>query len=332
MKNLVKAVRRTALGIAMTALASTAAMAETWTFAHQQPADSIEGKVHQHFADLVKEYTNGEIEINVFPAAQLGQDAELLQQLQGGIIQLYAEGTGNGQAYVKEFNWVSAPFLFDSPEHWQRFMRSGAMKPYYDQFANEDNITVIGDPTVMIRGPFRVLVTKEPVANLADIQGLKLRMFNSKFHIDVWNYLGTSPIVLGWADVYEGLRNGVVSGVTAPISLVESTRFYEQAPNVARTDEFPAAISYHVNTQAWNNLSDSNREAVLKAYDEAAAMDRELVTEGLEDTLAFLKEQGVNFVELDATEFTEKLKPFYQKMVDDGELPADIWEAVQATR
>ncbi|MCB9993524.1 MAG: TRAP transporter substrate-binding protein [Hyphomicrobiaceae bacterium] len=332
---LVRALRAMVFGLTMTMFGGNLAMAETWSLAHLQPADSVEGQVHQRFADLVKAYTSGELEINVFPSSQLGSTPELWQQVEGGVIQIFAEGTGGGNQYVSEMQWISAPFMFDSVNHWKRFLQSGVMKPYFDRLEAEHNVTVlgevIGDQSLMPR-PYRTIVTKQPFRGVPDLKGLKLRMFESKFHIDVWNYLGATPIVLGWADVYEALRNGVVSGVTSPLSLVESTKFYEQAPNVARTDEYPNALAYFTNSQAWNSLRQETRDAVIRAYKETANYYNELAGNQVDDTLAFFRANNVNFVELETKDFTDRMKSFYQKMVDDGDLPRSIWEAVQATR
>ena len=158
--------------IAAALILTAPARAETWNLGHLMPAESSEGKVHQMFAELVKEYTNGELSFNIFPASQLGRANAQLQQVEAGTLQIYVEGIGSGNQYVKELEWISAPFLYDDLEHWQRFIRSGAMKEYFDKLASEHNISIIGDPTIMARGPFRTIVTKEPFHGLADLQDL----------------------------------------------------------------------------------------------------------------------------------------------------------------
>ncbi|NQV95077.1 MAG: C4-dicarboxylate ABC transporter substrate-binding protein, partial [Sphingomonadales bacterium] len=85
----------------------------TWRMATKQPVDSPEGLVFQRFADLTDEYTGGELKIQVFPNEQLGKEDAVLEQLQAGIVNIYAEGFGYMRKWAPELSWVSPAFMFD---------------------------------------------------------------------------------------------------------------------------------------------------------------------------------------------------------------------------
>ena len=55
--------------------------------------DNPEGQAFQLFADKVAEYTNGELEVKVYPSEQLGKTEAVLEQLQAGTVQAYPEGS-----------------------------------------------------------------------------------------------------------------------------------------------------------------------------------------------------------------------------------------------
>jgi hypothetical protein len=76
--------------------------------------------------------------------------------------------------------------------------------------------------------------------------------------------------VLGWTEVYESIDRGIVEAVNSPIALVESMRFYEVAPHIVRHDEYPQSVAFMVNADAYEGLSPELREAVDKAYADAA--------------------------------------------------------------
>jgi tripartite ATP-independent transporter DctP family solute receptor len=314
-------------------LASSAAMsAESWRFAHKMPADSPEGIVFQKFADLVKEYTNGDINVKMFPNEQLGKTAATIEQLQRGTVHIYAEGSTYMQKYVQEVQWISAPFAFDNREHWVRFMNSDMVKGWFAEAAEKSGIMVLGDPTAIVRGPYRVMVANKDIRKFEDMKGLKLRMAPNKTAIETWTRIGSDVKTLAWTDVYQAIDKGIVSAVNSPIALVESMRFYEVAPYVIRHDEYYQSIAFMVNVEAYNALSDSQRAAIDKAYVEAGKFSEELMGKAAEESIVRMKKKGVSFVDIDTAPFVELLQAMYKEKAASGDLPADFLPTVAATR
>ena len=114
-------------GLAATGLvlaSATAYAADNWRFAHKMPQDSPEGVVFDKFAELVNKYSDGDLNIKMFPNEQLGKTSAVIEQLKQGTVHIYAEGTTYMQKYEPNVRWISAPFAFDNREHWARFMNS----------------------------------------------------------------------------------------------------------------------------------------------------------------------------------------------------------------
>lgn len=307
-------------------------VAETWRMATKQPADSAEGQAFQLFADKVAEYSNGELEVRVYPSEQLGDTEASLEQLQAGTIHIYAEGSAYLQKWVPAIKYLSAPFLFDSREHWVRFMESDLVKDWMAQVEEQAGITVIGDQTSFMRGPYRVLVTSRPVASLEDVQGLKLRLHPDELAADAWQHLGAETRVLGWTEVYESVDRGIVDAVNSPVALVESMRFYEVAPHIVRHDEYPQSVAFMANAAAYNGLSPELREAVDKAYFEAAAASVEAMDAITAESIERMKAEEVTYDEIDTGPFVERMLSFYAELDKTGELPEGFLDAVNATR
>ena len=312
---------------------TSATAAETWKIATKLPADSLEGRGFQRFADLVGEYTKGEIVIEIFPTEQLGKTEATLEQLGAGIIQVYAEGPDYLNKWAPEMAFVFAPFVFESRDHWLRFMRTDLVKGWMDRVESEGGVTVIGEVTEFPRGPYRVMASKKPVSTLEDVQGLKIRMFPNDVAVGAYTALGTEVRVLGWTEVYESLGRGIVEAVTLPISLVETMRFYEQgATNVAKIDEFHQSVAFMVNAAAYNGLTPEVRAAVNRAFSEAAVYEAEIVAEEVDAAIARLEAQGVEFVQANVSEFVERASSYYQEQEAAGKLPEGFMAAVDATR
>ncbi|MEM7022620.1 MAG: TRAP transporter substrate-binding protein [Pseudomonadota bacterium] len=315
-----------------TLFATSAIGSETWRMAHKMPPDSPEGKVFQLFADKVDEYSNGELTVTVYPNEQLGKTDAVLEQLKLGTVQLYPEGSTYMNKWVEEIKFISSAFLFDDRDHWVRFMNSDMVKDWYDKAAEDAGIGILGDPTAVVRGPYRVMVTNQDVQNFDDMQGLQLRMAPSKIAVETWNWLGADVKTLPWTDVYQSIDKGIVSAVNSPIALVESMRFHEVAPHIVRHDEYYQSIAFMMNQPAYDALSPELQEALDKAIADAGAYSEELMGTEATESLARMQADGVSFVEIDRQPFIDRMEAWYADQAAQGILPEGFMDAVEATR
>lgn len=321
-----------AAALAAFGLSVTGASAETWRMAHKMPADSIEGELFQMFADKIEEKTEGAITVQVFPNEQLGKDDVVLEQLQIGAVHIYPEGSSYLQKWVPDVKLVSAPFLFDDREHWQRFMETDLVRGWFEKIEEEGGVALIGDPTSFVRGPYRVMVTSDPWRTLEEMQGVELRLHPDELAARAWRHLGAEVRTLAWTEVYEAIGRGIVEAVNSPIALVEPMRFYEVAPNVIRHDEYPQGMAFMTNARMWNELDAQRRAQVLEAFDEVTAESAVRMEAAANAAIERMKEEGVSFSAPDTSALVERMGELYREMDANGELPDGFLDAVEATR
>ncbi|MEM9250413.1 MAG: TRAP transporter substrate-binding protein [Pseudomonadota bacterium] len=318
--------------VAALIMPASVVLADTWRMAHKQTAESIEGQMFQAFADKIGETTGGEITVEVYPSEQLGKDDAILEQLQLGTVHLYPEGGSYLRKWVPDITFMSAPFLFEDRAHWSRFMESELVAGWLDQIEAEAGITVLGDQTKMVRGPYRVMVTASPVAGLEDIEGLKLRMHPNELAAEAWRHLGAEVRTLAWTDVYESIGRGIVEAVNSPIALVESMRFQEVAPHIVRHNEYPQGIAFMANAAAWNGLDADMQAQILEAYDAVAAEFAPKTASIADDAIARMKSDGVTYDEINTGPIVAKMAEFYAEKDASGELPEGFIATVRATQ
>jgi tripartite ATP-independent transporter DctP family solute receptor len=307
---------------------TAAAQTVSWKMATKMPPESPEGKAFQKFADLVKEKSNGKMVIDVFPAEQLGKTEATMEQLQAGLINVYPEGDSYLQKYQPEMKFTSLPFLFESREHWVKFMDSDLVRGWLDSVAKNDNIMVLGKITDFVRGPYRVMVSKKPIKSLADVNGLKLRLHPDDVAIAAWKRLGANTIVLPWTEIYESLGRGIVEACNSPMALVESMKFYEQAKYIIRHNEYPQGIAFMMNYKAFNSLSPDLKEAVLAAHKEACAFSAEIMGKVAEESIARMQAKGAEYSTIDIKPFVDRMNGLYQQWEAEGKLPKGFLEQV----
>jgi TRAP-type transport system periplasmic protein len=183
-----------------------------------------------------------------------------------------------------------------------------------------------------VRGPYRVLVTKKPVASLAEMKGLKLRLHPDKLAADVWGFLGTETRVLAWTEVYQSINSGIVQAVNSPIALVESMRFYEVAPNIVRHNEYFQEIAFLTNAKAFDSLAPDVKAALLRAHGDTAKYSQELMGAEAAASIERMKARGVTYTEMDIKPIVARMKEFYAEQEKSGALPKGYMAAVEAAR
>lgn len=304
-----------------------------WRQSTEQPPDSLEGRGHQKFVDLVKEYSNGKMEIKLFPSEQLGKKAAVLEQLQAGTIHIYNSTASFLQKWEPGIKFISAPFLFEDRDHWRRFMETDLVAGWLKTIEEKGGITLLGNYVSWPRGSYRVMVSKRPVRTLDDVQGLKIRMHSDKLAVDAWSHLGAEVRVLGWTEVYESLGRGIVEAVNSPAALVESMRFYEQAKFIVRHEEYHQSVGYMMNAKAYNALPKDLQQVLLRAHADSGTYEAKLLEDNTQKSLGRVKAQGATYSEdLVRQPFIDSMKKFYDAEAKAGRLPAGFLEAVEATR
>ncbi|MFV0335009.1 MAG: TRAP transporter substrate-binding protein [Tropicimonas sp.] len=321
-------------GATALAVAALPLHAETWRLSSMMTPDSFEGQAYQKFADLVAEYTDGGIEVRIYPNEQIGSMDSVVEQLSQGVIQLAPSGISFMSRWEEGITFAAAPFLFDDYDHWSNFVNGDLFQSWLGSVEGQANITILGNIPDMPRGSFRTLLSRTPVESADDIAGLKLRQYQNDLIIDAWTYLGAEVRVLPWGEVYDGINRGIVDAVTSPAESIESMRFYEVAPNIIRTDEYPQAVSWMMNKAAWDKLSPEQQDAMNRAHAEAAAYGRELLSAQSASLQADLEaKDGVNVnLDFDNGPLVAKMQEFYAGLDAAGKLPEGLLDAVDAAR
>ncbi len=325
---------RLCIAAAFVASASLPVAAETWRLSSMVAPESIEGQAYELLAEKAAEYSNGDLTIRIFPNSQIGQMDAVVEQLSAGVIQLAPSAMTFLARWEDSIRYASAPFLFDDYEHWAAFIRGDMVQGWLDNVTEQSGISILGDAPAFPRGSFRTLLSVDPVTSSEDIAALRIRQFNSQLVIDVWENMGAEVVVLPWGEVYDAINRKIVNAVTSPLELIESTRFYEVAPYIIRTDEYPQAIAFMMNDQAFQALSDANKDALVRAHSDAAAFAWNAIFSGADETVERIRAlDGVTYSDsFDTSAIVSKTADFYAARETAGELPQGLMEAVGAAR
>ena len=313
------------LGLAITA---NAADQVTLVMAEVNPLDTIVGQTDSFFAEKVEELTGGSVKIDLQAAGVLGSENDVLDAIANyddsidiSRISAFALTTYGCQ----KASLLSIPYTWTGRDHFWAFADSELAA----EFLNEPQ--EIGLP---LRGifygeeGFRHFFTREPVAGIKDLAGLKLRVSNDPVMVGMVNGLGASATPIAFGELYSALQTGVVDGAEQPIANYKANAFPEVANNLILDGHTLGAIQVVITDTAWEKLTEEQQAAVMEAGKLAQEFNRQLSQDAENEVLDQLKADGCNVVEVDnpaewaeacaevITENTKDQVDLYQQLLD----------------
>lgn len=297
---------------------------------HISPKASAEGIVVDRFAALVKEKTNGEVLVEVFPSEQLGPATAMIESTILGNQDLYVGGNVEFERFSPGLKALGLNYAVESQEQFRKILKSPLWKEMFVDPLDKAGLAVVASDWE--RGPFRVLISTKPVKNFDDLKGLKLRIAPIDTWRKSWTALGTQVVVLPWNDVYLGLQQGMIDAVTAPANLLAAMKFTEVAKYVARTDEYWGVLTLVGNKKKWASLKAEHRRAITEAADQAGKEYMRTADAEIERDFASMKAKGVQYTVLDLKPGAAKMRPVIQDLEKEGFIPAGIYERIRAVK
>jgi tripartite ATP-independent transporter DctP family solute receptor len=266
-------------------------------------------------ADYVKAKTNGEITIDVFPMSQLGGERSMVEQVQGGTLEMADITTAVLSNFVPEVSFFDLPFLFPSRGVAYTVLNDSEFwKIMSDTFAPK-GFAVIGYGENEIRD---FTNTKREVRKPEDIKGLKVRVMESPVYLETWKTLGASAVGMPFGEVYNALQQGVIDAQENPIMTSVLMKFTEVTPYVTILNYSLTASFKIVNIDIWNQLKPEQQEIFYQGAQMAMRAGREGSMKLTGELVAELEKSGktkvVRLTPEERMAFRTAVKPVYDKL------------------
>lgn len=246
----------------------------------------------EKFKELIEQRSNGDINVKIFHSASLGNETEILQQVQMNSIQMAIVTGGPFDTFDPMAMVVNYPFLFKDYNQVDQILdgRLGA-----ELLKSLENSGFKG--LCFSENGFRNLTNnKRAVKSADDLKGLKIRVMSSAIHKAIWQSLGANPTPMPWP-IYTELEQGVIDGQENPLWVMEVYKFYEIQKYMTLTRH---VYSYHIDVASldwWNTLDAKTRKMIQKAMVDAAVYQRKDNRSKNAARLKLLKDKGMQVEE-----------------------------------
>ncbi|MFZ5557329.1 MAG: DctP family TRAP transporter solute-binding subunit [Pseudomonadota bacterium] len=238
------------------------------------------GKAGERWAELVKQKTDGRINIKMYPGTSLvgGDQTREFSAIRQGVIDLAIGSTINWSPQVKELNLFSLPFLMPDYKAIDALTHGEVGK---DLFAILERQGVV--PLAWGENGFRELSnSRKPVRTPDDMKGMKFRVVGSPIFIDTFTALGANPTQMSWADAQPALSSKAVDGQENPLSIFVAAKLANLGQSHLTLWGYVAdPLIFVVNKEVWASWSPQDREAVRQAAIQAGRENVELARKGI---------------------------------------------------
>jgi TRAP-type C4-dicarboxylate transport system substrate-binding protein len=287
----------------------------------------------QRFKQLVEERTKGELQIRIYLLDQLGSPTTSIENLEMGTLDLYS---GALEYYEKmapdELRVQSLLYFFKDREHLRKYLKSPVFQKAVDKIRAQ-GIRFLCTEWSADRGPYRVFASSKPIFGPEDLAGVKKRIWPNDVVRRGWENLGATPVILPWTETYLAIKQGMIQGVTGPFATMRSMRFTEVARFVTETKEFYQVWPIAISEKIWQQLPSAQQKILVdSANDAGKEYSRATYAAAENDMDAMMKDNNAVFMKVNLEPFAKKMMPFYQKLVQEGYLKKDIFDAVQTLR
>ena len=265
--------------------------------------------------DRIREATHGRVEINLFPANQLGSDTDLLSQLRSGGVDFFNLSNSILATLVPVVGILNTGFAFpDYDTVWKTV--DGELGTFVrGQIARSGILTV---SRAWDNGFRHVTTSVKAVKGPEDLRGLKIRVQQSKVFGDTINGLGGNAVPMGWGEVVTAAKSGVIDGGDLPIVNIKALKVYEVSKYTSMTYHNYGPTNVVMNLEIWNGLTAEQKKMLLDLSRETQTRIRE-ATESV-DTFAAAKKElepfGMTVVEAKVEDFRkvaqQKIWPAYK--------------------
>lgn len=223
------------------------------------------------FADMAKEMTAGEVNVEVFHGGVLGNQPDALEQVRLGAIEVGNFNLGPIGPMVKEANLVSLPFIFKSVPQMFRVLEGEAGGIIGKAMADAGIM-----PLAWFDAGARSFYAQKAINTPADVKGLKIRVMNNNLYTSMISAMGGNPSPMAFSEVQQALKTGVVDGAENNFPSFKNVGHFEVTKNYSLSEHLIIPECICVNTKKFNALSPELQAAVRGAAKGAALYQRQL--------------------------------------------------------
>ncbi len=254
-------------------------------------------------AEEIEKRTDGRYHIDVFPASQLGKEADINQGLTLGSVDIIISGSSFAAREFKPIGVTYFPYIFRDANHLLAYTKSDVFKELTKGYEEASGHHI----TAVTYYGTRHTTSNRPIEKCADMAGLKIRVPDVPAYLAMPRACGANTAPIAFAEVYLALQNGTVEAQENPLTTIEAKKFYEVQKYIVLTGHIVDHLNTIVSKNVWSQLSDADKAIFTEVMQEAAARATNIIVEREAALVDTFKERGLTVTEVDKADFEKNV-------------------------
>jgi len=280
-------------------------------------------KGFQTWAKRVKERTNGGLEIQVFPSAQLGLEEDIIEQIkQGANVGQNTDAARLGM-YVPAIAVLNMPYFVDSIDEVAKLKSCPTVQAWMKELEDKHGIKILSFNWVQ---GMRHMITNKPIKTPEDLKGLRIRTPGVPAWMEPIRSLGATPVGLPFGEMYIAMQQKAIDGTELVYRNVTGAKLYEVAKYLSETRHILLINFEVISKKFYDSLPPEYQKILVEECDKAGletsremekeipALRQELTQKGMTiipekdiDIAAFRKAGEGAYKVLNLTEVRDKI-------------------------
>jgi TRAP-type transport system periplasmic protein len=291
-------------------------------FGHLANENNIWHKAALKFAEEVSIRSAGRVEVKVYPNEQLGKEMDMITGILGGSMDLMVTAESLENWSLPYAILCATPYAIRDSDHLQKVAGGSIGKEI------EEHITTVSGlkPIAWFERGARNLTTNIPIRHPDDLNGLIIRVPNVSLYVTTWSALGAKPTPMAFSEVFTALQQSTIHGQENPFALIRNAGLYEVQKYCNLTEHVKGWAYVVMGNKKFESMPPDLQQIILESAEIMQVYEHELYLEQEELDSRFLKEKGMEFIEVDKEafeklasaavmeSFTEEQKKLYQRI------------------
>lgn len=256
--------------------------------------------------------TGGRITVQVFPASALGNNTELLEQLQMGTLEMAISSVAFLGAFTDSTKLLDLPYLFESDAAAEEVLDGPVGQEIFKKLEPSGFKGL-----AWLATGWRHVTSNVEVRKPEDMKGQKIRVMENQMHIDHFNALGASAVPMAFSELYTALQNKTMDAEENPFANIDGNRLYEVQKYIIKTGHIYDTSPLLASKVWWDRLSKDDQKLIQSYVNDMVKFERKLSAENEAELEAKIGGNGKNVVIVLTPEeraaFKEAAKPVYDK-------------------
>jgi len=279
----------------------------TLTLGHTLDTRHVVHLAMEHMAKRLTHYSNGSMEIAIYPGGQLGSEREMIELLQIGSLAMTKVSASPLEGFVPEMQIFSIPYLMRDREHFWRVLNSDVGQGL---LAQVETVRLKG-MGYYDAGSRSFYTTNAPINTPEDLIGQKIRVLNSPTAVATVQALGGAATPIAWGELYAALQQGVVDGAENNPPSYYLSRHYEIAKYYSLDEHTFVPDIILASLPVWNSLTVEQQGWLTAAMSDSISYQKSLWQAASDDALAKVKAAGTEIIYPDKKAFQDKVVDFH---------------------